>query len=326
MNLPIVNLPYPNWREENVEFKDFYVLGKLKPEHNPRQVGEYSELCELLQEYINADCHAITVSYYETPVIEVCEILYSAYSHKVMNFRHRIQDMQIRESLSNSIHGYLLCDIINKNIAQEIRIYMFGQYPYTINVIYNPSSGEKNGSFHIDMNRSKEFIEFVEKCKLNKEEQLKKEALGAFKELEKAFEELEKVVEKVEKKIAKDPKEELAELEELLVDKIAEDKSEERVNNLDQQDRLKEIIKKQKELTEKLKKDQEIHAAYKADLQLSREEINETENYLEEIIAENREEDRLDKLDQEERQKEIATLTEKIKSLKCKNLQEQIDF
>ena len=95
----------------------------------------YDKICEFLQNYIGADCWAVTAN---------DEVLFNIYEQKT-SFRQRIEDAVIRDHLTKNIHAYLLVYVLGMKTQFVLNIYIFERDSYRLQVTYKPENDISKG-------------------------------------------------------------------------------------------------------------------------------------------------------------------------------------
>lgn len=160
-DLPSVEAKYPNHPFDDL--KEKYCL-----DEDPG--GSYSKLCKQMEDFISADCFAVTIENdepYDTkykgvipgvrykiekwkaPPSEVSnrpslEILFNTYLYRndgvhSISYQQRIMNNVIREKLYTNIHHNFLSEVIHTTQAKLIKIYMFPNAHFAVHIRYNPS-------------------------------------------------------------------------------------------------------------------------------------------------------------------------------------------
>jgi hypothetical protein len=168
--LPVVDLNYDD--HDFTDLKKFYCVEDNDPVM-VSGVGTYEDLCREIHEFISADCHAVTVKIEGHPE----EILYQK-----KTIRDKILDDVVREKLYTRIHASVLCDLHRKGLPALIRIYMFGEWPWTVNILYGKINGYHR--YFVQLFQSEAYLKQSVIWKKNREEEEKKE-VEEKKELEK---------------------------------------------------------------------------------------------------------------------------------------------
>jgi hypothetical protein len=129
--LPQVHLPYD----------DPFDLKTLLYYSSNVDRNSYNELIKLIEECVGADCWALTVD---------DQIVFNSYPEvherdHPRSIRQEILEKMIRDSIDSDVHGNLLVHLFrrDKNCAnplatRRIRIYMFREDAWTMNIDYKP--------------------------------------------------------------------------------------------------------------------------------------------------------------------------------------------
>jgi hypothetical protein len=183
-DLPSVSLKYPNHPYDDLKEKYFL-------DEDPN--GSYAELCHQLQEFISADCFAVTIENdepYDPKYIGAIpgktyskkqwrskpsavwnrhslEILFNTYRFSGMiGYQQKIMNNVIREKLYTNIHHNFLCEVIRSYRPKLIKIYMFDDSPFAVHIRYNPDDKVFSVSLfrsidHLMKFKSKEYIDHL---------------------------------------------------------------------------------------------------------------------------------------------------------------------
>lgn len=95
------------------------------------------KLVNLIKDLIGADCWAVTFD---------DEILFNEYVNK--SIREKIEDQNIRDSITDNVHRNLLVHSVRKYANSKIVIYMFGQNSWTVTIDYIADDCKFLLSFH----------------------------------------------------------------------------------------------------------------------------------------------------------------------------------
>ena len=133
MMLPQVDLPY------EPDFQD------IDKEYDTRDINEesYQKLEKVIKYFLEGDCWALTVDN---------EVVFNSYKDNMKTIRSQIEAEMVRDKILESPHGYLLVFLHRRKTNAKIRIYMFYEYTWTVNIDYVVSEDK----YYISYSQSKE--------------------------------------------------------------------------------------------------------------------------------------------------------------------------
>jgi hypothetical protein len=134
--LPVVELPY------EYESSEFKTLLFYSPELDHKS---YKELKEWIKEFVGSDCWALTVNR---------EVLFNFYDEST--FRKSIEDEWYRNQIIRTPHESILSRFLYDERDYYMRIYMFGEHPWTVNIHYK----HKMKCFQMSFSQSQEFYDY----------------------------------------------------------------------------------------------------------------------------------------------------------------------
>jgi hypothetical protein len=146
-SLPNVEIPYDYDCDGELKSFLFYTPDLDK--------NSYNELKDWIYEFVCSDCWAMTVN---------DEVLFNGYSTK-LSFKDRMQNEWVRNQILRTPHESLLSHFPFLEKDQYIRIYMFREQPWRMNIEYK----HKMKCFQVSFSQSQELYEWNEKNRLDEE-------------------------------------------------------------------------------------------------------------------------------------------------------------
>ena len=116
-------------------------------------IDERSKIEEMIKDNVGADCWALqTIS-----INGRTEMIFNSYEEEKKSLREIILDDVVRDAVMTSPHRHLLVKLYRYNIDTSINIYMFGQYPYRIQIDYNTNKRNFTVSSFVSDEYAKKF-------------------------------------------------------------------------------------------------------------------------------------------------------------------------
>ena len=108
---------------------------------------DYLELVNILQEFIGADCYAVSVAGAGGGPTEV---LFDLYNQENMTFKEIIEQDLIRQQLYTKLHSTLLSRIHRKNKPCHVLIYLHRHHSIVVvKATFSPSSRLEPGQYKL---------------------------------------------------------------------------------------------------------------------------------------------------------------------------------
>jgi len=103
----------------------------------------YEDLLAEMKEYIMADCFAVKVN---------DNVIFN--TNMELTIRERILEQMIRNTIIESPHQYIICNLLRNKIDFIIEIYMFSMYPWKLVIKYN-----NNSTFYVYKKVSQQYMD-----------------------------------------------------------------------------------------------------------------------------------------------------------------------
>ena len=93
-------------------------------------IDGYLKLNDLISEFVGSDCCAVSVN---------GEVLINSYNDHLKSYKERILDDVVRDQIIEDPHCSILSHFIRLAKDANMRIYMFRDHPWTMNINYRAS-------------------------------------------------------------------------------------------------------------------------------------------------------------------------------------------
>ena len=87
---------------------------------------------KIIEDTVGGDCLALTIALDGSQ-----EIIFNNYKDENLSFKESIMNDIVRDTIIKNPHGNLLVHLYQHNLNAQIDIYMYRQYPFKIQIIYN---------------------------------------------------------------------------------------------------------------------------------------------------------------------------------------------
>ena len=108
----------------------------------------YSDMLHMLEEHIEADCFGVKTKYGDTN-----EVIFN--TNQELSLKEHIMEEMIRDTLITSLHRFLLCNLLRKQMDFTLEIYMFRSTPWKLVIKYDRNTN----NFYIYKMVSQQYID-----------------------------------------------------------------------------------------------------------------------------------------------------------------------
>ena len=108
----------------------------------------YPDMLHMLEEHIEGDCFAVKTKYGQ-----IDEVIFNM--NQELSLRENITEEMIRDTLISSLHRFLLCNLLKKQMDFTLEIYMFHSTPWKLVIKYDRNTN----NFYIYKMVSQQYID-----------------------------------------------------------------------------------------------------------------------------------------------------------------------